>query len=188
MDFSFLVFLLWCLSVISFFPSGNPRWPLFWSVSLLLKRGVALVTFDVDCLWARNTPHPPFFFLFSEFWVENYLKDKHEKKNNLKIIFHVENEFVMFQSLLCSNRRQKGHFGAVIPWATLASSREKTWINCSSAAHYKLKLEGCDRFEFFACNDAQIDWKMKMLRVKTRSFFLLSVIVSSKFALLSCFN
>lgn len=37
-----------------------------------------------------------------------------KKKINLKIIFHVENKFVMFQSPLCSNRRQKGHFGAVI--------------------------------------------------------------------------
>lgn len=45
-------------------------------------------------------------------------------KINLKIVFHAENEFVMFQSLLCSSRRQKGHFGAVIPSAAPASSKK----------------------------------------------------------------
>lgn len=64
------------------------------------------------CRLPMSQNPPPFFCQSSEQKIT--LKINMKKKINLKIIFHVENKFVMFQSPLCSNRRQKGHFGAVI--------------------------------------------------------------------------
>lgn len=141
-NLGFCFFLLWCLSAISIFLQ-EAQLTLVGSVSTSY-----LVCFS-DNLWYRLDKNS----LLSEVWVEDYSKDD----SNLKS-FNCKSSSSRKMNLWCFKVFQALRGGRralceAIPQTAQGCSRES--LGSTIALQQAVKLKGCDRCEFFACNYAQ---------------------------------